>query len=194
MTLDFKLNSDLEIIQNWLHSNKLTLNVKKTKYAIISSRYKLNKLNHDFIVSVDNWEIERVTSYKYLGVEIGETLSWRNHTYSLCKKDSAGKGAIKRVRHLVPSQTLHQMYDALVEPYLEYCCEVWGCMGLCQCDRLQKLQNRAARVITSCEGYSIRSANILQDLGWETLDSHNLRGSSNNIFIPRPRTEAGKPS
>ena len=99
-------------------------------------------------------------------------------------------------------------------------------MGLCQCDRLQKLQNRAARVITSCEDYSIRSANILQDLGWETLEnrrskllavsvykcmnglypegisamfdltagvhSHNLRGSSNNIFIPRPRTEAGK--
>ena len=92
--------------------------------------------------------------------------------------------------------------------------------------KLQKLQNRAARVITSCEGYSIRSANILHYLGWETLEnrrskllavsvykcmngfypegisamfdstasvhSHNLRGSSNNIFIPRPRTEAGK--
>ena len=131
MTLEFKLNSDLEKIQNWLHSKKLILNVKKTKYAIIGSRYKLNNLNHDFIWSVDNREIERVTSYKCLGVEIDETLSWRNHTDSLCKKVSAGIGAIKRVRHLVPSQTLHQMYDALVEPYLEYCCEVWGCMGLC---------------------------------------------------------------
>ena len=113
MTLEFKLNSDLKKIQNWLHSNKLTLNVKNTKYAIIDSRYKLNNLNHDFIVSVDNREIERVTSYKYLGVEIDETLSWRNHTDSLCKKVSAGIGAIKRVRHLVPSQSLHQMYDAL---------------------------------------------------------------------------------
>ena len=92
MTLEFKLNSDLEKIQNWLYSNKLTLNVKKTKYAIIGSRYKVNNLNHDFIVPVDNREIERVTSYKYLGVEIGETLSWRNHTDSLCKKVSADKG------------------------------------------------------------------------------------------------------
>ena len=132
----------------------------------------------------------------------------------------------EKVPHLVPRQTLHQMYDALVEPYLEYCCEVWGCMGLCQCDRLQKLQNRAARVITSCEDYSTRSANISQDLGWVTLEnrqskllavsvykcinafypegisamfnstasvhSHNLRGSSNIIFITRPHTEAGK--
>ena len=43
--------------------------------------------------------------------------------------------------------------------------------GACQCDRLQKLQNRAAHVITSCEDYSIRSANILQDLGWVTLEN-----------------------
>ena len=106
MTLEFKLNSDLEKIQNWLHSNKLTLNAKKTKYAIIGSRYKLNNLNHDFIVSVDNREIERVTLYKYLGVEIDKTLSWRNHTDSLCKKVSAGIGVIKRVRHLVPRQIL----------------------------------------------------------------------------------------
>ena len=77
MTLEFKLNSDLEKIQNWSHSSKLILNVKKTKYAIIGSRYKLNNLNHDFIVSVDNREIERVTSYKYLRVEIDQTLSWR---------------------------------------------------------------------------------------------------------------------
>ena len=57
-------------------------------------------------------EIERVKSYKYLGVEIDETLSWRNHIDSLCKKVSAGIGAIKRVHYLVSSQTLHQMYDA----------------------------------------------------------------------------------
>jgi len=27
-----------------------------------------------------------------------------------------------------------------------------------------------------------------------SVHSHNLRGSSNNIFILRPRTEAGKPA
>ena len=41
--------------------------------------------------------------------------------------------------------------------------------------KLQKLQNRAARVITSCEGYSIRSANILHYLGWETLENRRSK-------------------
>jgi len=34
-TLEEKLNKDLEEVQKWLKSNKLTLNVKKTKYMII---------------------------------------------------------------------------------------------------------------------------------------------------------------
>ena len=93
--------------------------------------------------------------------------------------------------------------------------------------RLQKLQNLRARIIYyTYSDYSIRSADILDTLGWDTLEqkrtkqlaisvfkarnnfhptrlksmfeptsnihSYNLRGNSNNIFIPRPRTEAAK--
>ena len=42
------------------------------------------------------------------------------------KKVSAGIGAIKRIRSLVPGQTLLKMYDALVAPYFHYCSgDVW---------------------------------------------------------------------
>ena len=40
-TLQIKMNSDLDTIQTWLKVNKLTLNVKKTKYMLIGSRPKL---------------------------------------------------------------------------------------------------------------------------------------------------------
>ena len=103
--------------------------------------------------------------------------------------------------------------------------EFWGCMGKGLCDRLQRLQNRAGRIITFSD-YNTRSADILQDLRWDTLEqrrskqlaisvfkslnnlypeslknmfkptsgvhSYNVRGASNNIFVPRPRTEAAK--
>ena len=98
-------------------------------------------------------------------------------------------------------------------------------MEISQCDRLQRLQNRAGRIITLSD-YNTRSVDILQDLGWDSLEqrcskelvisvfkslnnlypeslknmfnptsrvhSHNVRGSSNNVFVPRPRTEAAK--
>jgi len=120
----------------------------------------------------------------------------------------------------VPRQTLLKMYDALVAPCFNYCSKVWGCMGKGLCDRLQRLQNRAGRIITFRD-YNTRSVDILQDLGWDTLEqrrskqlpisvlkslnnlypetlknvfkatsgvySYNVRGASNNVFVPRPR-------
>ena len=170
----------------------------------------------------------RATTYRYLGIEVDEALGWQCQADIICKKVSAGLGALKRIRPLVPSQTLLQMYEALVLPYLDYCFEVWGCMRKSQCDRLQKLQNRAGRIITFSD-YNTGSANILQDLGWDSVEqrlfkqlaisvfkslhnlypeglknmknmfkptsrihSHNVRGSSNNVFVPRPRTRAAK--
>ena len=117
------------------------------------------------------------------------------------------------------------MYDALVAPYFDYCSEVWGCMGKGLCDRLQRLHNRAGRIITFSD-YNRRSTDILQDLRWDPLEqrrskqlaisvfkslnnlypeslknvfkptsgahSYNVHGASNNVFVPRPSTEAAK--
>ena len=56
----------LDKIQTWLKVNKLTLNVKKTKYTLIGSRPKLDLVSNNFAVKVDNIPIERVTVYKSL--------------------------------------------------------------------------------------------------------------------------------
>ena len=54
--------------------NKLTLNVKKTKYMLSRSRPKLELLSDNFTVEVNNIHIERVTVYNSLGVSIDENL------------------------------------------------------------------------------------------------------------------------
>ena len=115
-TLEEKLNKDLEEVQKWLESNKLTLNVKKTKYMIIGSHYRLRHLNGDLNVTVNGQRLTRATNYRYLGMEVDEALGWQPHVDAVCKKVSAGIGAIKRIRSLVPRQTLLKMYDALVAP------------------------------------------------------------------------------
>ena len=145
-TLEEKLNKDLGEVQKWLKSNKLTLNVKKTKYMIIGSHYRLRYLNGDLNVTVNDQQLTRATYYRYLGIEVDEALGWQPHVHAVCKKVSACIGAIKRIRSLVPRQTLLKVYDALVAPYFDYCSEVSGCMGKGLCDRLQRLQNRTKEV------------------------------------------------
>lgn len=57
-------------------------------------------------------------------------------------------GALKRIRLLISAPTLHLTYQALVKPPFDYCDILWGNCGKTLRDKLQKLQNRAARVLT----------------------------------------------
>ena len=61
-----------------------------------------------------------------------------------------------------------QIYNALILPYFDYCSPVWDCMSGYLSDKLQKLQNRSARIITKLPFDT--SSNLLQaKLKWEKL-------------------------
>ena len=54
----------------------------------------------------------------------------------------------KRVRTFISKETAIQIYNSLIMPHFDYCSPVWDCLSGYLTDKLQKLQNRAARVIT----------------------------------------------
>ena len=56
------------------------------------------------------------------------------------------------------------MYNALVMPHFNYCGAVWGNINKGLADKLQKLQNRAARILTF-SNYDVRSSVLLDELG-----------------------------
>ena len=115
-----------------------------------------------------NEKIDRVKSSKCVGVYIDETLSWNHHTDYLSKKISRAIGGLKQVRRFVPTHTLITIYKALIQLLFDYCDVVWSGLNEGLANRLQKLQNRAARIITQ-SSYEIRSAAILERLGWDNL-------------------------
>ena len=84
---------------------------------------------------------------KSLGVYIDQNLSWNVHVNNLCKKIAAGIGVIKRSRAFVPFDILLYMYSSSVQPHFDYCSEIWGCCNKTLSTKLQKLQNRAARIL-----------------------------------------------
>jgi len=60
------------------------------------------------------------------------------------------------------------MYRALIQPHFDYCNIVWENCGITLQDKLQKLQNRAARVLTF-SNYDADVDNIFELLGWKNL-------------------------
>ena len=68
----------------------------------------------------------------------------------------------------------HNIYNALVMSYFNYCSAVWGNINKGLADKLQKMQNRAARILTfsNCE---VRSSVLLDQLGWERPEYVRLK-------------------
>ena len=101
----------------------------------------------------------------------------RADTEKICGKVSAGIGAMRRIKPFVPPVPLQTIYKTLVQPYFDYCSPLWDNCGKVLQDKLQKLQNRAAKIIIGAS-YDVRSADVLDTLGWETLDARRSRNKS----------------
>ena len=68
---------------------------------------------------------------------------------SMIVAKKVASGAIQRVRHIVPQATLYRIYRFLTQKLFDYSNHtVWGNYGITLQNKSQKLQNRAARVLT----------------------------------------------
>jgi len=136
---------------------------------LIGSRERLSTLSDILELSIDNGPIEQVSSVKSLGVYINENLTWHFHLIN-CVKSSlrTATGAIKRVKPFVPQSTLLCTYNSLVQPHFDYCSLVWGNCGKTLPNKVQKLQNCAARVITS-SAYDADVDSLFHKLSWKDL-------------------------
>ena len=113
------------------------------------SRQRLSTLTDSPTITKHDSHVSQVTTTKSLGVTIDNKLDWSSHIDKLTKKVASGIGAMKRIRHLLPQATLHLIYQALIQPHFDYCNIVWGNCGLTLQNKIQKLHNRAARVLTN---------------------------------------------
>ena len=166
--LQQKVNCDLNNVKTWLLSNKLSLNVLKTEYMFIGSEFRLSNLGRVSSLIFDNQPIKRVTTAKHLGVVLDDNLAWHEQIYHICKRVGRSINCLKQARKFVPKNILLVIYSSLILPLFDYCDAVWANLNKGLSSKLQKLQNRAARIITF-QGYDIRSSDILNHLNWDQL-------------------------
>ena len=114
-------------------------------------------------ISLDGHSIERVNSYKCLGVQVDETLSWEAHISEVIGKVAKVLAALRRLRPICPQSALVTIYKSLIISHLDYCC-----MGNGLSQKLEKLQTRAACIITG-SSWDASSAPILHALKWDSL-------------------------
>ena len=112
---------------------------------------------------------------------IDDNLKWESNVVCTQKKISRAIGLLKYAKHYVQEDTLRNMYLSIVQPHFSYCCSVWGCCGATKLKTLQKLQNRAARIVTGSP-FDTPAAPLLQRLGWPSIDKLINRETCTMVF------------
>lgn len=133
-------------------------NIAKTEFMEMGSWQKPSVLGNDQIeIEIEVTRIERVPHMKLLGLFIDARLSWTLHIDEVSKKIASGISALKRVKPFISMKTVVTTYKALIFPHMDYCFQMWDGLSSYLSNKLQKLQNRAARVITK-SNYDTRTA------------------------------------
>ena len=137
------INNELIKIQTWLSVNKLSLNLSKTKFMLFhtNKRKLVNKIPD---VMLNNINVERVSKFNFLGINLDENMKWTAHTDMLSNKLSKLIGILNKLKAYLPLETLKILYNSLFLSQLNYGILAWGF----ETKRIFKLQKKAIRIIT----------------------------------------------
>ncbi len=137
---------EVERLTSWCQDHCLSLNVSKTKELIVDFRKRQQRPYTPLMIS--GTPVGRVSSFKYLGVNISEDLTWTTHIQTQVKK------ARQRLYHLrqlntfrVSPAILKTFYSGAIECVLTQCISVWYGNSLNQdCKALQIVVRLAERI------------------------------------------------
>ena len=92
---------------------------------------------------------------------------------------------MRRIRQFALQGSLVTLYKSLIQPYFDYCSSLWDARDKTLRNKLQILQNRAARVIIPARyDNRIRSSDLLQSLecmGYPTLHFQTQKPTFQNV-------------
>ena len=149
---------------------------------VIGSRQRLNvNADGNINITINDQPIKKVSETETLGMVIDQHLTWSRHVVEKSKKISSGIGAVKRIRPFITTDTANKIYKAIIQPHIDYCSTVWDGLGITLLDKIQKLQNRAARIITQSTYYTSASS-LLEDLGWDNFSSRWKKHKATLMF------------
>ncbi len=120
------------------------------------------------VLKIGNEPLERVSTYKYLGMWIDENLNWASHIDKMSAKISRRLGLFRRIRHCLTPDTAKMSYNALVLPLFDYGNVIYSTCGSTMMRRLQVLQNRGMK-ITLQWPYRSHSEDMLKKLKWMSV-------------------------
>ena len=100
---------------------------------------------------------------------LGKIPTFQCHVSKVVTKCTGMLIALNHAKHVIPHTTLKRLVSALVFATMRYCMLVYGICGQTQKQRIQKLVNLAARVLSGRRRHE-HVADVIRQAGWLGAD------------------------
>ena len=159
-----KLETCIENIRTWMSSNKLKLNDEKTDIILVSTPY--HKLIGDQItIRIGDSTISPSKCTRNLGVQFDRFMNMEGQISSICKSCYAQLHSIKKIKSLLTPEAMRIVVHSFITSRIDYCNSLLIGLPHQQIQRLQRIQNIAARIISGADKYD-HITPVLQALHW----------------------------
>lgn len=136
--------NDMNIIINFFNNRKLSLNESKTVYMTFYSPFNKDTFPESIPIN-QTFSLKNVSSFKYLGLYLDQSLTFNLHAKHLEKKTSPAVGILWKLRKDLPLKHREMIYEALIKSHYLYLITCWGSASHNTIKQLQTIQNRAIR-------------------------------------------------
>lgn len=126
--LKLKTEKNFAEIIEFFERRKLTVNMDKTKFMTFTS-LRTGKPSFDTLCIKTkgySFQVKSTEYIKYLGIMMDCHLRWNEQANLVIKKIRSLLGKFKSLREICEQDELARVYQALVEPHLNYAILSWG--------------------------------------------------------------------
>ena len=157
------LKHDSKICLKWYSDNGMAANPSKFQFMVSSST-----LINDIEIQIDeNVIIKPEPCVKVLGVHIDYKLSFSQHVKHCCTKAARQLNALTRISKYLCIQSKKQIFRSFIMSNFTYCSIVWHFCGLMNNSKIEKIQERALRIVYS--DYESDYKTLLSIFGTDTM-------------------------
>ena len=172
------LQADLNSLSKWEDEWDMAFHPDKCQVLHVSNK----KTKMEFKYKLHNQELAVVKSTKYLGVTIQDDGKFDVHVNNTINAGNKMLGFVRRNLRVNSKSSKEKAYKMLVRPRVEYAASIWDPHTKDQINSIEKIQRRAARVVTNDHRKTSSVTKMLKVLNWPTLEDRRKAARLTTLY------------
>ena len=154
-------------IRTWMTVDKLKMNEWKTEFLVVGTKQQLCKVNIDHL-TVGGSKINSTCAAKTLGTWFDSNLNLQEHIIytKTCRASFFHLNNIRRIRKYLSKESTQTLVQAFIIGRLDYCNSLLYGLPSVHLDKLQRVQDSAARIIFKTSRFDHITRPVLCTLYW----------------------------